>query len=241
MRDGAGVSLGLKLSHGPVGLRIIRQRDMSDWREVRIANYEWLRPWEATMPPEAGTAAPTFSSMVRQMRADARAGRMLPFVVTYDGRLVGQVTVGGIVWGSLRSGYVGYWVDRRYAGRGIIPVAVALAADYCMDELRLHRLEINIRPENVASRRVVEKLGFEFEGARPRYLHIDGDWRDHHCYVHSRETRQARLLEVVQAGTHASDVARTPGLSAQDGRPSRQVTEFRRHAARLPVWRARLT
>jgi ribosomal-protein-alanine N-acetyltransferase len=47
----------------------------------------------------------------------------------------------------------------------------------------LHRLEINIRPENEPSLRVAQKAGYLFEGLRPRYLHIDGNWRDHHCYV----------------------------------------------------------
>ena len=94
------------------------------------------------------------------------------------GDLVGQLTVGGIAWGSLRSAHIGYWVDQRVAGRGIMPTAVALATDHCF-ATGLHRIEINIRPENIASRRVVEKLGFRPEGLRPAYLHIDGDWRDH--------------------------------------------------------------
>ena len=92
--------------------------------------------------------------------------------------LVGQLTVGGITWGSLRSAYIGYWIDERVAGRGIIPTAVAMATDHCF-AIGLNRVEINIRPENVASRRVVDKLGFRPEGLRERYLHIDGDWRDH--------------------------------------------------------------
>ncbi len=99
-------------------------------------------------------------------------------VVDESGRLVGQLTVGGIAWGSLRSAHIGYWIDQRVAGRGIMPTAVALATDHCF-AIGLHRVEINIRPENVASRRVVEKLGFRPEGLRLRYLHIDGDWRDH--------------------------------------------------------------
>jgi len=118
------------------------------------------------------------SAMVRRLRTEAREGRSMPFVVTFGGDLVGQLTVGGISWGSLRSAHIGYWVDQRVAGRGIMPTAVAMATDHCF-ATGLHRIEINIRPENVASRRVVEKLGFRPEGLRPRYLHIDGDWRDH--------------------------------------------------------------
>jgi len=126
--------------------------------------------------------------MVTALRAEARAGRVLPFVVTYERRLVGQLTVGGVTYGSLRAGHIGYWVDQRVAGRGIIPTAVALACDHAFRVLRLHRIEISMRPENVASKRVVEKLGFRFEGLRPAYLHIDGAWRDHLAYaLHAEE------------------------------------------------------
>ncbi|MFN8158644.1 MAG: GNAT family protein [Candidatus Nanopelagicales bacterium] len=168
----------VELSDGPVGLRPLRQRDAQAWRSVRARNVEWLRQWEATSPEPDREAAPTYAAMVRRLRAEGREGRTMPFVVTYEGLLVGQLTVGGIAWGSLRSAYIGYWVDQRVAGRGIIPTAVALATDHCFG-IGLHRIEINIRPENMASRRVVEKLGFRPEGLRPRYLHIDGDWRDH--------------------------------------------------------------
>ena len=96
-----------------------------------------------------------------------------------DGSFAGQVTVGGIARGSLLSAYIGYWIDQRAAGRGIMPTAVAMATDHCFGEVGLHRVEINIRPENAASLRVVQKLGFREEGLRERYLHIDGAWRDH--------------------------------------------------------------
>ena len=129
----------------------------------------------------------SFAGMVRRLRAEAREGRTLPWVITLDGDLVGQVTVGGIARGSLLSGYIGYWIDSRVAGHGITPTAVAMASDHCFDVLGLHRIEINIRPENTASLRVVEKLGFRAEGAREKYLHIDGAWRDHLTFALCRE------------------------------------------------------
>lgn len=174
------------LTDGDVGLRPVRHADARRWREVRRRNVEWLRPWEATLPPEArieGDSIPTFGMMVRRLRREAREGRTLPWVVTYRGDLVGQVTVGGIAWGSLRAGYIGYWIDSAVAGRGIMPTAVAMAIDHALDVMKLHRIEINIRPENSASLRVVEKLGLRREGDRAAYLHIDGDWRDHVTYV----------------------------------------------------------
>ncbi|MGI8613634.1 MAG: GNAT family N-acetyltransferase [Nocardioidaceae bacterium] len=167
------------LRHGRVGVRPIRRGDGSAWRTVRARNVEWLRPWEATLPPGSALGSSTFAGMVREARRGAHRGTGLPFVTTYDGRLVGQVTVTGITWGSARWAQLGYWLDRALAGRGVTPVAVALVADHCFTALRLHRLEIAVRPENQASLRVAEKLGFRREGEAPRYLHIDGAWRDH--------------------------------------------------------------
>ena len=127
---------------------------------------------------------------------------MLPWLVWFEpngdrsrAQLAGQLTVSGIVGGSASWGQIGYWVDQRLAGRGIIPTAVALAVDYCFRSMRLHRIEIAIRPENVRSLRVVAKLGFRPEGLRPRYLHIDGDWRDHLVFALNAEEVPEGLLQ----------------------------------------------
>lgn len=168
-----------------MGLRPIRRRDRGGWLEVRGRNLDWLAPWEAT-PPRQGEAI-AFPAMVRNLRRQARRGQMMPFVVTLDGRLVGQLTVGGITWGSLCAAHVGYWIDSRVAGRGIMPVAVALATDHCLTTAGLHRIEVNVRPENTASLRVVQKLGFRDEGLRRAFLHIAGDWRDHRSFAMTAE------------------------------------------------------
>jgi ribosomal-protein-alanine N-acetyltransferase len=136
----------------------------------------------------------SFPAMVRNLRRQARRGQVLPFVVTYDGELVGQLTVGGITHGSLCSAHIGYWIDSRVAGRGVMPTAVALSVDHCFLVLGLHRIEVNIRPENTASLRVVEKLGFRDEGLRRAYLHIDGAWRDHRTFALTAEEVPGGLL-----------------------------------------------
>ena len=196
------------LFDGRIGLRPLRLRDARAWRDVRARNAGWLHPWEATSPTPVVDAPPTYSAMVRRLRTEAREGRTMPLVVTYDAQLVGQLTVGGITWGSLRSAYIGYWVDQSVAGRGIMPTAVAMATDHCF-AIGLHRVEINIRPENMASRRVVEKLGFRPEGLRPKYLHIDGDWRDHLSFALTEDEVPGGLL----ARWHASRSASANGLS----------------------------
>lgn len=182
------------LTEGQVSLRPLRQRDATAWREVRLRNAEWLTPWESTLPGPQDERPATFAAMVRRLRAEAKAGRTLPFAITLNDRLVGQVTLGGITWGSLRSAYVGYWIDQAVAGRGIMPTSVAMVCDHAWSGLGLHRIEVNIRPENAPSLRVVEKLGFRSEGLRPRYLHIDGQWRDHVTFALNAEEVPGGLL-----------------------------------------------
>ena len=180
----------------PVTLRPVKTKDAAEWRDTRVRNSAWLRPWEPTNPetPLYRSSLGPYVAMARTMRREARQGLTLPWVVTYGGRFAGQLTVGSIVWGSARSAQVGYWIDAAYAGRGITPTALALAVDHCFFVVGLHRIEATIRPENQASRRVVEKLGFREEGLRRRSLHIDGAWRDHICYALTLEDVQSGLM-----------------------------------------------
>jgi ribosomal-protein-alanine N-acetyltransferase len=138
--------------------------------------------------------------MIRDLRRQAREGRALPLAVTVDDVFVGQLTVTNIVGGSARWGQIGYWIDREYAGQNVIPTAVAMAVDHCLSSMDLHRIEVAIRPENRASLRVVEKLGFTEIGYAPRYLHIDGDWRDHRLFALTREECPGGLLRRYKTG-----------------------------------------
>lgn len=177
------------LADGPVTLRPYRRSDARAWSEVRRANEQWLSKWE---PTPYGTWADlnstaAFRAVHADLRRAARQGSAMPFAVCYESVLVGQLTLGNIVRRAFCSGYAGYWVDSRYAGKGIIPTALALVVDHAFSVGGLHRVEVNIRPDNLASRRVVEKLGFRQEAYHHRYLHIDGDWRDHLGYAMTTE------------------------------------------------------
>lgn len=183
-----------------MGLRPIRYRDQREWTGLRSRNAAWMAPWEASNPLPGGDL-PSYAGMVRSLNQQARQDSALPFVITERDDLrsvpaiAGQLTVSTIVWGSARMATLGYWVDEARAGRGIAPTAVALATDHCFQSLGLHRMEINIRPENAASLRVVEKLGFRDEGLRKRYLHIAGQWTDHRSFALTTEDVPDGLLK----------------------------------------------
>jgi len=180
-------------AHWPVVLRDqeiylqpLRFRDRAQWNRVRAENREWLAPWEATIPPiseESYRELPSYFEMVKILNHEARAGRSMSFAIWQGGNLIGQISLGGIIYGAMRGGHIGYWIDRNYANRGYTTKAVEMLTQYAFEVLRLHRVEINLRPENASSRRVAEKAGYVLEGERARYLHIDGQWRDHICFV----------------------------------------------------------
>jgi ribosomal-protein-alanine N-acetyltransferase len=170
-----------RLGHARVGLRPLRLRDAGRWSQLRLRNEAWLAPWEPSSPyPWAQRhTRSAYRSMVTVLRGQARAGMALPFGILYDDVLVGQLTVSNIVRGVLRSGHAGYWIGEEHAGRGVTTTALALVVDHCFGPVGLHRVQADIRPENLASRRVVDKLGFRQEAYYLRYLDIDGAYRDH--------------------------------------------------------------
>lgn len=177
------------LVSGEVGIRAIRIRDARTLQRLLTENRTWLEQWEATYPGGGG-AVPGSTPMrpvIRALQRQQRDGAGITFVITYRGQVVGQLSLSDVSGGALRSASVGYWVSQEVAGRGITPVAVALAIDYAMTSLRLHRIEICIRPENTASLRVVEKLGMPPEGRRLAYIHIAGAWRDHDSFAVTSE------------------------------------------------------
>lgn len=200
MNPGGAHRWPVTLWHGPVGLRPLRNRDETEWHELRARNASWTRAWDATRPDEANEPGLTFRQMVRQYKVEARAGRALPWAITWTESggaplLVGQLTISGIVYGSARWGMAGYWVDRDFAGRGIAPTALAVASDYAFQVMKLHRIEVAIRPENVSSLRVVGKLGFRSEGMRPAYMHVNSAWRDHLMFaLHAEEVGPQGLV-----------------------------------------------
>jgi ribosomal-protein-alanine N-acetyltransferase len=201
------------LTDGPVRLRPYRRGDAASWSAVRCANQAWLAPWEPTSPGswlDANSPA-AYKIFFREMRRTAREGSAMPFAIMLrepDGeRYAGHISLGSISRRAFGSAYAGYWVDSAVAGRGIMPTALALLVDHAFGPGGLHRIEVNVRPENRASRRVAEKLGFREEAYHPRYMFIDGGWRDHVGYALTIEdvAGEGGLL----ARWHRSQAART--------------------------------
>jgi ribosomal-protein-alanine N-acetyltransferase len=173
------------LRHGPLVVRPLVLRDAAAWVAVRRRNTDWLSPWESTPPGRTAGESNVggFLAYAVEQRRLAGDGLAMPFVLEWQGDLVGQVTVAGITRGAMQSASVGYWIDQGHAGRGIVPTALAMVIDHCFTGAGLHRIEVDVRPENTASLRVVTKLGLREEGLRRGLLYVDGAYRDHLAFA----------------------------------------------------------
>jgi len=155
-------------------------------------NMEFFRPW---LPEYGGDFFSEKFQKMWLMRDTERMkiGKQLKlFVFEREDKkmthIIGDISFSNIIMGVLRSSFVGYKMDRQENGKGYMTEALAHAIQYMFEQRELHRIEANIMPRNIASQRVVEKLGFEREGLSKSYLKINGVWEDHLRYALINDT-----------------------------------------------------
>lgn len=195
----------LRVPAGVVAIRPVRLRDAGDWSRIRLRDRAHLEMWEpaGVGPWPERNAFWSWPSQWAALRSLARRGQCLPFTITLDGRLAGQITVGNVIRASLRSAWIGYWVSSEVVRGGVATAAVALVTDHAFGLGGLHRLEATVRPENAASLRVLTKAGYRQEGLFERYLDVAGAWRDHYCFAITREETAAGLVSRLVASGRA--------------------------------------
>ncbi len=146
-----------------------------------LRNRAFLQEWE----PAHDDAFYTLSAQEALLGADWKAMaernalRLWIFQKGDEGRVIGTIGFGNIVWGAFLSCFLGYKLDGAKINRGYMSEALRKAIEVAFGELGLHRLEANILPRNTRSLRVTEKLGFRSEGLARKYLRINGVWEDH--------------------------------------------------------------
>ena len=190
------------LSGRRVALRPLIEEDFEQFREVRLANEDWLTKWEPKAPPSAPDPVRDRSAYVVRCdarRRDRQAGAGFSFGIFVDGEFSGEMNLSSIHRGAHQNSYVGYWIDHRKAGNGYTPEALVVAMEFAFEELDLHRVQISIIPRNAPSRRVVEKLELRAEGVAERYLQINGVWEDHIRFAMTSEDWALRRDELSAA------------------------------------------
>jgi ribosomal-protein-alanine N-acetyltransferase len=162
-------------------LRPLSLHDAGPLAAAYSRNRSYLAPWEPTRTDEFFTEAwqsKHIASTVASAESDSAY-----FLGLFDGtEVVGRFTLSRVVRASFQSAGLGYWVDERYADKGLATAAVTAILARARDNLGLHRVEASTVLHNLASQRVLVKAGFQQIGMAPKYLKIAGSWQDHNLY-----------------------------------------------------------
>jgi [ribosomal protein S5]-alanine N-acetyltransferase len=171
---------GLKIDGDRVWMRPPRANDYDAWLQVRSDSRAFLEPWEPTWPSDVLTRA-SFKRRLKRYARDVRDDYGYSFFVfrREDDELVGGVNLSHVHRGVSQSCSMGYWMGQRYARQGLMSDAVKAAVSFSFDDLRLHRIEAACVPDNIPSRDLLRKVGFQEEGYARNYLRINGKWQDH--------------------------------------------------------------
>jgi len=174
------VPIEVSLNDGIV-LRSLMEEDASKLARAYRTNRDHLEPWDPIRAESFFTAAGQ-QAEIDKLLAAGEAGAALPLVLTDGTQILGRVNLSGIIRGAFQSANLGYWIDVRWAGRGLMTMAVDTAAQIARDQLKLHRIQAGTLLHNTASQSVLKKCGFVEFGVAPEYLLIAGRWQDHRLF-----------------------------------------------------------
>jgi ribosomal-protein-alanine N-acetyltransferase len=162
--------------------RLITPDDAPVLAELQRINRDFLAPWEPARSDGYFTEAGQRTDIENAL-TEHKQGRNLPYVILdHSARIVGRITLNGIVRGAFQSCSVGYWVSQSVTGRGVATTAVREITGVAFGELGLHRVQAETLPHNVASQRVLQRNGFARIGMAPDYLKIAGRWQEFILY-----------------------------------------------------------
>lgn len=173
-------------------LRLPAHPDYSAWTALRVESRAFLTPWEPSWAVDH-LSKRSFTNRVYWAQRASRNGNAIPlFLVRKDGVLLGAITLDNIRRGPAQTGTIGYWIGQPFARQGYMREAISALVHYAFTSLDLSRVEAACLPENSASRGVLERSGFKYEGVAQSYLQINGRWRNHVLYSNLRSNRRGK-------------------------------------------------
>lgn len=174
-------------------LRAPTHADYRPWAALRNASMDFLIPWEPTWATDH-LSRKSFTNRVYWAKRSIKQTSAFPFFMFLADTqtLVGAITLDNIWRGPAQAATIGYWIGQPFARQGYMREAISAVSDYAFHQLDLSRIQAACLPENNASRGVLEKAGFKYEGVAQSYLQINGRWRNHVLYAALRNDRRGR-------------------------------------------------
>ncbi|GAA6196110.1 GNAT family protein [Pseudophaeobacter sp.] len=183
----------LRLETERLTLRPPVHSDFQAWAALRLQSRDYLTPWEPAWAPDH-LGRKSFTNRVYWAQRSVSGGTALPlFLIRREDQvIVGAITLDNIRRGPAMAGTLGYWTGQPFGRQGYMREAIGTVVHYAYGKLDLSRIEAACLPENAASRGLLEKSGFKYEGVAQSYLQIAGRWRTHVLYAALRHDRRGR-------------------------------------------------
>ena len=165
--------------------------DFREWASLREESAGFLVPWEPAWADDH-LSRKAFTNRVYWAQRSVAAGTAVPLFLFLrdEGTLLGAITLDNISRGPSQSATLGYWVGERHTRQGYMTEAIGGVVHHAFRSLDLSRIQAACLPENAASRGLLEKCGFKYEGVAQAYLQIHGKWRNHVLYSNLRDDRR---------------------------------------------------
>jgi ribosomal-protein-alanine N-acetyltransferase len=168
--------------------------DFRPWSDLRRQSAEFLQPWEPSWSADHLTRKGFVNRVYWANRSIAQGTAVPLFLIRREANLViGAITLDNIRRGPSQAGTIGYWIGAEHSRQGYMQEALTALVHYAFEVLDLSRLESACLPENAASRALLEKCGYKYEGVAQSYLQINGRWRNHVLYANLRRDRRGRV------------------------------------------------
>jgi ribosomal-protein-alanine N-acetyltransferase len=183
----------LRIETERMTLRLPQHGDFLHWMDLRQQSVAFLTPWEPVWSHDH-LSRKAFTNRVYWAGRAFAQGTAMPLLMfrREDQALLGAITLDNIRRGPVQAGTLGYWVGQPFARQGYMREAIRAVTHHAFAGLDLSRIEAACLPENAASRGVLEKSGFKYEGVAQAYLQINGRWRNHVLYANLRHDRRGR-------------------------------------------------
>lgn len=187
------VARKLRIETERMSLRAPQHGDFNAWTSLRRDSEAFLTPWEPNWAKDH-LSRRAFTNRVYWAQRSISAGNALPLFLIRreDDTLLGAITLDNIRRGPAQAGTLGYWIGEPFARHGYMHEAILSLVHHAFHNMDLSRLEAACLPENQASRALLEKSGFKYEGVAQSYLQINGRWRTHVLYAALRNDRRGR-------------------------------------------------
>jgi ribosomal-protein-alanine N-acetyltransferase len=188
-----GAARRVRIETERMTLRLPQHGDFRAWTTLRDQSAPFLTPWEPVWAADH-LSRKAFTNRIYWANRSTSQGTALPLLLIRreDAALLGAITLDNIRRGPSQAGTLGYWMGQAHARQGYMREAILSVVHHAFTVMDLSRVEAACLPENAASRGVLEKCGFKYEGVAQSYLQIAGRWRNHVLYANLRGDRRGR-------------------------------------------------